>query len=107
MTSSTQHGEPKKKNQADERNTFKAGQGVHNTIVKPGQAVRQLIVPLLHMTDVGASEASVKGTAQVLQVRSDDPQSTGGVGGDLELWKRGPTMAVAFRAGHSYNLKGR
>ena len=43
------------------------------------------------------SEALVKDIVQVLQVRSDDPRSIGGVSGDLELCKRKSTTAVAFR----------
>ena len=78
------------------RNTFKAGQEVHSPIVEPRQAirrgrelkirdVRQLIVPPRRVNRCVRSEALVERIVQILQGRGDDPRSTSGAGGDLEL----------------------
>ena len=78
------------------RNTFKAGQKVHSPIVEPRQAirrsrelkirdVRQLIVPPRRVNRGVRSEALVERIVQVLQSRGDDPRSTSGASGDLEL----------------------
>ena len=99
------------------RNAFEARQEVHSLIVKPKQVirrsqklkirdVRQLIVPPRLMNRGIRSGAFVKRIAQVLQGRSDHPQSTSGAGDDLAELSISRSSAmrkfravVAFRAG--------
>ena len=116
-TLSAQHSEPKNKGRGDERNTFGPAGGF-GPVVKYWQAIRRsrelkirgvrhLVVPPRRVGRGVQSEALIKGIAQVLQARSDDPRSAAGVGGDLELWKRKSTTAVAFLAGYNFILEGR
>ena len=85
-----------RKNQADEEYIGGWRQGVHNPVVKARRVIRrsgevkirdvcQLIVPPRRTNRGVRSEVLIKRIVQVLQNRSDDPRSTGGVGGDLEL----------------------
>ena len=76
--------------------TSKVGQEINSPIVKSRQTIRrgrqleirdvgQLVMPPRRVNRSVGGQALVKRELQALQGSSDDPRSTSGTGGDLEL----------------------